>query len=219
MMPLEQIAIFLTSAVVAVPVFRWLGLSSIVGYLVAGLAIGPWGLRWVTEVDNILHAAEFGIVLLMFIIGLELQPSRLWALRRTGFGLGSAEVGLCMVLLAGVGWLSGLPPIAAWVVGFGLSLSSTPLVLQVLVERGELKAQHGRSAFGILLFQYLAVLPMLAILPLLSADSAGLASDGSPRWALGKLVAALAVVVFGGRLVLRPLLRIVAKTSVAGNPW
>ncbi|CAG0957097.1 Glutathione-regulated potassium-efflux system protein KefC [Anaerolineae bacterium] len=214
MFSLQQTAIFLTAAVVAVPLFRWLRLSSIVGYLAAGLAIGPWGLRLVTEVDHILHTAEFGIVLLMFIIGLELQPSRLWALRRTVFGLGGAEVGLCTVLLAGAARLCGLPPVAALVVGFGLSLSSTPLVLQVLVERGELKAQQGRSAFGILLFQDLAVLPMLAILPLLSADSALPDAGGSPWLALAKLVAALAGVVLGGRLILRPLLRVVAKTGV-----
>ncbi len=214
MISLEQIAIFLTAAVVAVPLFRWLRLSSIVGYLAAGLAIGPWGLRLVTDVDNILHTAEFGIVLLMFIIGLELQPTRLWALRRTVFGLGSAEVGLLTLLLAGAAYLGGLPPIPALVVGFGLSLSSTPLVLQVLVERGQIKAQHGRSAFGILLFQDLAVLPALAVLPLLSAGSLDSGGGGSPWLALGKLAAALAVVVFGGRLLLRPLLRMVAKTGV-----
>jgi len=212
MLPLQQAAIFLTAAVIAVPLFRWLRLSSIVGYLAAGLAIGPWGLGLVTDVDHILHAAEFGIVLLMFIIGLELQPSRLWALRRTVFGLGFAEVGLCTLLLAGAARLCGLPPVAAFVVGFGLSLSSTPLVLQVLVERGEIKAQHGRSAFGILLFQDLAVLPMLAVLPLLSPGEAVPDGGGSAWLAVGKLAATLAGLILGGRLVLRPLLRIVAKT-------
>jgi monovalent cation:proton antiporter-2 (CPA2) family protein len=215
MISLDQIAIFLTAAVVAVPLFRWLRLSSIVGYLAAGLAIGPWGLRLVTDVEHILHAAEFGIVLLMFIVGLELQPTRLWALRRTVFGLGGAEVGFCTLLLAGAAHLGGLPPVAAWVVGFGLSLSSTPLVLQVLAERGQLKTYHGRSAFGILLFQDLAVLPALAVLPLLSAGSLGPGDGASPWLALAKLASALAAVVFGGRWLLRPLLRVVAKTGVA----
>jgi len=215
MISLAQIAVFLTAAVVAVPLFRWLRLSSIIGYLAAGLAIGPWGLRLVTDVDHILHASEFGIVLLLFIIGLELQPTRLWALRRTVFGLGGAEVGLCTLLLAGAAHLGGLPPVAALVVGFGLSLSSTPLVLQVLAERGQLKAYHGRSAFGILLFQDLAVLPALAVLPLLSVGSSGYGDGASPGLALVKLTAALAVVVFGGRWLLRPLLRVVARTGVA----
>jgi monovalent cation:proton antiporter-2 (CPA2) family protein len=212
MISLAQVAILLTAAVVAVSLFRLLKLSSILGFLAAGLVIGPWGLRLITDVTSILHAAEFGVVLLLFIIGLELQPTRLWVMRRTVFGLGSAQVLSCTVFLGAAAWWWGLPPMAATVVGFGLSLSSTPLVLQVLAERQQLKTQYGRAAFGILLFQDLAVLPMLAVLPLMSPLQT--AQSGSPWVALLKLVAVIAIVTVGGRVALRPALRIVARIQV-----
>ena len=168
MISLAQTAVLLAAAVLAVSLFRLLNLSSILGYVAAGLVIGPWGLGLFHDITNIRKIADFGVVLLLFIIGLELQPTRLWVMRRIVFGLGSAQVVLCTVLLAVAGYLLGLQPVTAAIVGFGLSLSSTPLVLQVLAERGQLKTQHGRSAFGILLFQDLAVLPVLAILPFIS---------------------------------------------------
>ncbi|HVW68813.1 MAG TPA: cation:proton antiporter, partial [Steroidobacteraceae bacterium] len=145
MISLAQTAVLLAAAVVAVSIFRLLHLSSILGYVAAGLVIGPWGLRLVHDIGTVSHIAEFGVVLLLFIIGLELQPTRLWVMRRTVFGLGTAQVVLCTVLLAAAACLLGLPPVTAAIVGFGLSLSSTPLVLQVLAERGQLKSQHGRS--------------------------------------------------------------------------
>jgi glutathione-regulated potassium-efflux system ancillary protein KefC/glutathione-regulated potassium-efflux system protein KefB len=214
MISLAQVAILLTAAVVAVSLFRWLKMSSILGFLAAGLIIGPWGLRLITNVSSILNASEFGVVLLLFIIGLELQPTRLWVMRRTVFGLGSAQVLSCSAILGVAAWWLGLPPMTAAVVGFGLSLSSTPLVLQVLAERNELKTRYGRAAFSILLFQDLAVLPMLAVLPLLSPVSQT-AQAGPPWWvALVKLFAVIAIVTGGGRLVLRPALRIVARIRV-----
>jgi glutathione-regulated potassium-efflux system ancillary protein KefC/glutathione-regulated potassium-efflux system protein KefB len=213
MISLAQVAILLTAAVVAVSLFRLLKLSSILGFLAAGLVIGPWGLRLITDVSSIMHASEFGVVLLLFIIGLELQPTRLWVMRRTVFGLGSVQVLSCSVMLGGAVWWLGLPPMAAAVVGFGLALSSTPLVLQVLAERDQLKTQYGRAAFGILLFQDLAVLPMLAVLPLMSPLSQT-ASSGSPWLALVKLVAVIAIVTVGGRILLRPALRVVARIKV-----
>jgi glutathione-regulated potassium-efflux system ancillary protein KefC/glutathione-regulated potassium-efflux system protein KefB len=213
MISLAQVAILLTAAVVAVSLFRLAKQSSILGFLAAGLVIGPWGLRLITDVSSILNASEFGVVLLLFIIGLELQPTRLWVMRRTVFGLGSAQVLSCSVILGGAVWWLGLPPMAAAVVGFGLSLSSTPLVLQVLAEREQLKTQYGRAAFGILLFQDLAVLPMLAVLPLMSPLSQATPA-GSPWVALVKLVAVIAIVTVGGRLVLRPALRVVARIRV-----
>jgi monovalent cation:proton antiporter-2 (CPA2) family protein len=213
MITLAQVAILLTAAVVAVSLFRQLKLSSILGFLAAGLVIGPWGLRLITDVSSILNASEFGVVLLLFIIGLELQPTRLWVMRRTVFGLGSVQVLACSAILGTAVWWLGLPPMAAGVVGFGLSLSSTPLVLQVLAERDQLKTQYGRAAFGILLFQDLAVLPMLAVLPLMSPLSKSGPAQ-SPWLALGKLVAVIAIVTVGGRLVLRPALRIVARIKV-----
>ncbi|HEX4618983.1 MAG TPA: monovalent cation:proton antiporter-2 (CPA2) family protein [Steroidobacteraceae bacterium] len=216
MISLSETAILLAAAVVAVSVFRFLRLSSILGYVAAGLVIGPWGLNLVGDVDRITRASQFGIVLLLFIIGLELQPTRLWVMRRTVFGLGAAQVALCTLLLGAAAWALGLPPVAAGVVGFGLSLSSTPLVLQLLAERGQLKAQHGRAAFSILLFQDLAVLPMLAILPLLAPGDAPHHTAG-PWWVgLLKLLAVIVgVIIGGGRLLLRPALRIVARVRVA----
>jgi monovalent cation:proton antiporter-2 (CPA2) family protein len=213
MISLAQVAILLTAAVVAVSLFRLLKFSSVLGFIAAGLIIGPWGLRLITDVSSILNASEFGVVLLLFIIGLELQPTRLWVMRRTVFGLGSLQVFSCSVILGCAVWWLGLPPMAAAVVGFGLSLSSTPLVLQILAERNALKTQYGRAAFSILLFQDLAVLPMLAVLPLVSPLPRATPAD-APWVALVKLVAVIAIVTVGGRLLLRPALRIVARIKV-----
>jgi monovalent cation:proton antiporter-2 (CPA2) family protein len=211
---LAQIAIFLAAAVIAIPIFRYFKLGSVLGYLAAGIIIGPACLGLIGKVDATQHIAEFGIVLLMFVIGLELQPSRLWVMRKSIFGLGSAQV---LVTSAGIGsavyfgfdqsWQSAL------IIGFGLSMSSTALVLQLLAERGQLNSQYGRSAFSILLFQDIAVLPALALLPLLGVAAAKTAGPGG--WLVLKLVAVLATVIVGGRYVLRPMLRIVAATRVA----
>ena len=215
MISLAQTAIILAAAVVAVSLFRFLRLSSILGYLAAGLAIGPWGLNLIGEVGRILQVAQFGIVLLLFIIGLELQPTRLWVMRRLVFGLGAAQVLVCAVLLGSAAWALGATPTAAGIIGFGLSLSSTPLVLQVLAERRQLKTQQGRAAFGILLFQDLAVLPMLAVLPLMSPLEHAHAGTGAWWVPLLKLLAVIAVVIIGGgRLLLRPALRVVARARV-----
>jgi monovalent cation:proton antiporter-2 (CPA2) family protein len=211
---LSQTALLLGAAVLAVSIFRLLRLSSILGYVAAGMVIGPWGFRLVSDVPSIMSFAEFGVVLLLFIIGLELQPTRLWVMRRNVFGLGSAQVILCAVLLGLAGWLLGLQLIPALLVGFGLSLSSTPLVLQLLAERAQLKSAHGRAAFGILLFQDLAVLPVLAALPLIAPLSAEAAGEGSGIINLPKLLAIMAAIVVGGRLLLRPALRIVARLKV-----
>jgi len=207
---LEEVALFLAATVIAVPLFRRLRLSAVLGYLASGMLIGPWGLGLVTRVDNILAFAEFGVVLLLFVIGLELQPSRLVTMRRLVFGLGAAQVLLTTLALAALGLLAGLGPVAAGIAGFGVSLSSTPLVLQLLGERGELNTQHGRGAFGILLFQDLAVLPVLAVLPLIAGNA-----DHAMSWrgvALG--IGSIVVVAIAGRFVVRPLLRWVAQTGI-----
>jgi glutathione-regulated potassium-efflux system ancillary protein KefC/glutathione-regulated potassium-efflux system protein KefB len=216
MITLTQTAILLAAAVVAVSLVRFARLSSILGYLVAGLVIGPWGLNLISDVNHITQVAQFGIVLLLFVIGLELQPTRLWVMRRIVFGLGAAQVTLCTLLLGAIAWALGQAPVAALIIGFGLSLSSTPLVLQMLAEGRELKTQHGRAAFGILLFQDLAVLPGLAVLPLLE-PSATTHASGSHWWAsLVKLaVITTVVLVGGGRLLLRPALRLVARVKVS----
>ena len=213
MISLDQTAILLAAAVLTVSVFRFLRLSSILGYIAAGLIIGPWGLNLIGDIGNITRVSEFGVVLLLFVIGLELQPTRLWVMRRLVFGLGTAQVLVCTLALAALAYALGQTPVAAAVVGFGLSLSSTPLVLQVLAERKQLHAQHGRAAFGILLFQDLAVLPVLAVLPLLGAQ--GGAQTAQADWWAGllKLLAVIGIVV-GGRLLLRPALRVVARVQV-----
>ena len=211
---LVQCAVLLGAAVLAVSIFRLLKLSSILGYVAAGMVIGPWGFRLVSDVPSVMSFAEFGIVLLLFIIGLELQPTRLWVMRRNVFGLGSAQVILCAVLLGVTGWLLGLRLAPALLVGFGLSLSSTPLVLQLLAERTQLKTPHGRAAFGILLFQDLAVLPVLAALPLIAPPTASTIDTGNGLLTLAKLLAAMAAIVVGGRLLLRPALRVVARIKV-----
>ena len=213
MISLDQTAILLAAAVLTVSVFRFLRLSSILGYIAAGLIIGPWGLNLIGDIGNITRVSEFGVVLLLFVIGLELQPTRLWVMRRLVFGLGTAQVLVCTLALAALAYALGQTPVAAAVVGFGLSLSSTPLVLQVLAERKQLHAQHGRAAFGILLFQDLAVLPVLAVLPLLGAQ--GGAQTAQAAWWAGllKLLAVIGIVV-GGRLLLRPALRVVARVQV-----
>jgi len=203
-----QIAIFLAATVIAVPLFRRFKLSAVLGYLAAGMVIGPWGLGFFEDVESILHFAEFGVVLLLFVIGLELQPSRLWVMRNAVFGAGAAQVVVTTTALAAVIRVLGQPWPVALVIAFALSLSSTALILQVLAERGELTARHGRSAFAILLFQDLAIMPALVLLPML-ADAGGAVLDW--RAIALPLVAAAAVVV-AGRYALRPALRIIAAT-------
>jgi glutathione-regulated potassium-efflux system ancillary protein KefC/glutathione-regulated potassium-efflux system protein KefB len=211
---LAQIAIFLAAAVIAVPIFRYFKLGSVLGYLAAGIIIGPAGLGLISKIDATQQIAEFGIVLLMFVIGLELQPSRLWVMRKSIFGLGSAQVLVTTLAIGSAAYFAfGQSTASALVIGFGLSMSSTALVLQLLAERGQLSSQYGRSAFSILLFQDVAVLPALALLPLLGVAAARTTGPGG--WLALKFVAVLGAVVIGGRYVLRPMLRIVAATRVA----
>ena len=212
---LAQIAIFLAAAVIAIPVFRRFKLGSVLGYLTAGIIIGPSALGLIDTIDTTQHIAEFGIVLLMFVIGLELQPSRLWVMRKPIFGLGSAQVLLTALSIGAAAYFSIGPTWqSALVIGFGLSMSSTALALQLLAERGQLHSQFGRSAFSILLFQDVSVLPVLALLPLLGAAAARTHGPGG-YLLVAKLLGVLAAVVVGGRYVLRPMLRIVAATQVA----
>ncbi len=209
---LQESAILLGAAIVAVTLFNKFGFGSVLGYLVAGVIIGPWCLGLITDVDNILHFAELGVVLLLFVIGLELQPSRLWVLRRSIFGMGLAQVlatGLGLTLL---GLALGLPFASAVIVGLGLSLSSTAFVLQLLAEKKQLGTAHGRSAFAILLFQDLAVIPLLALLPLLGVSTAESGDAGIVQKVFTG-AAAIAVLVIGGRYLLRPVFRWVAASG------
>ncbi|MES1943883.1 glutathione-regulated potassium-efflux system [Salinisphaera sp. PC39] len=211
---LEEIAVFLAAAVIAVPIAQRLGLGSVLGYLAAGVVIGPWGLGLIGEVDEVLHIAELGVVLLLFVIGLEMQPRRLWALRKIIVGLGGLQVLLSAAALGGLSlWLLDLSPATATVVGLALALSSTAFGLQLLSERGELTARHGRAAFGILLFQDLAVIPILALLPLLAAGGESMSFAGA-LLETAKVAGVLAVMVVGGHYLLRPVFRLVAATRM-----
>lgn len=207
---LSQAAVFFAAAVIVVPIFRKLGLGAVLGYLAAGALIGPFGLKLINDAPAIMHFAEFGVVLLLFIIGLELQPARLWTFRTTVFGLGGAQVVLTGLALGAVAVALGHGLAAAGVIGLSLALSSTAFVLQTLAERGELKDRHGRVAFAILLFQDIAAIPLLAGVPLLGAGAA--MTDGAAPLTLLKVAGVLIAVVIGGNYLLRPLLRAVAAT-------
>ena len=208
---------FLTAAVVSVPLSRALGLGSIIGYLVAGIAVGPWGLGLIANVEAILHFAEFGVVLMLFLIGLELEPQRLWRLRLSIFGQGTAQLVGCTGLL----WLCGLAlgwgTAPALIAAVGLSLSSTAIALQVLGERHQLLTPAGQAGFSILLFQDMAAIPILALLPLLAVQGApGHALDlQTAALGVGKAVAAIGGVMLAGRWLLRPLLRWIAASRTA----
>ncbi len=210
---LGQSAIFLAAAVIAVPVSKRLGLGSVLGYLAAGIFIGPWLLGLIDDVESILHFAEFGVVLLLFIIGLELQPSRLWVMRKSVFGLGGAQLLVTGAALALAATVMGLPPATAVVVGLGLALSSTAFALQILAEKNELTTRHGRAAFSILLLQDLAVIPILAAVPLLGPEVSGVMGGGALVNAATAIVV-LAGIVVGGRYLLRPVMRLVAGTRI-----
>jgi len=207
--------IYLSAAVIAVPLSKALGLGSIIGYLAAGMAIGPWGLGLVTNVEDILHFAEFGVVLMLFLVGLELEPKRLWSLRRPIFGWGTAQVLGCALLLTGVAMGFGVGWRTALVAGLGLALSSTAIALQVMNERNLLPTGSGQAAFSILLFQDVAAIPILALLPLL-----GLVSNSNEVQAPAdhasealKIIVVVAGIILGGRLLMRPLFSWIARSN------
>lgn len=209
---LQEAIIYLVAAIIAVPISKRLGFGSVLGYLAAGIIIGPFGLRFIRDPDHILHFAELGVVFLLFIIGLELQPSRLWVLRRMVFGLGSAQVGLSAIVIGLLAWTYGFTPTAAAVSGLILALSSTAFVLQLLAEKKQLTTVHGRAAFSILLFQDLAVIPLIALLPLIGSGTSG-ESQFDPLM-VGISLASIAGLIIGGHFLLRPLLRIVAHSKL-----
>lgn len=208
--------VFLGCAVLFVPIFQRLGLGSLLGYLIGGIAIGPWGFRLIANVEDIMHFSEFGIVLFLFLIGLELEPKRLWSMRGPIFGLGSAQVVLNSLAFFAAGLALGQPWQTALIAGMGFSLSSTAIALQVLREKNILQSKAGSAAFSILLFQDIAVIPMIAILPLLAVvnDSGENAGGTVKVIAIVKTIAIIAVAIFIGRLATRPLLRMVAKTRL-----
>lgn len=168
---LQAALIYLGAAVVAVPLAKRFGLGSIIGYLAAGIAIGPFGLGLVQDPQAILGVAEFGVVLMLFLIGLELEPPRLWAMRGPIFGWGTAQLLACAAVLALGGWALGAPVGMAWIAGLGLALSSTAVSLQIMQERHLLPTPGGQLGFAILLLQDVAAIPILALIPLLATPA------------------------------------------------
>jgi len=204
--------VYLAAAVITVPIAKRLGLGAVLGYLAAGIAIGPFGFGLIREVEVILHFSEFGVVLLLFLIGLELDPKRLWAMRKPIFGWGSAQVGLVTVALCALGVLSGIHWKIALIASLGLSLSSTAIVLATLDERKLMATPAGSASFSILLFQDIAAIPMIAIVPMLGVSAA---AGGVQSWldAL-KVIGVVIALIVGGRYLVRPLLRAIAKTGM-----
>jgi glutathione-regulated potassium-efflux system ancillary protein KefC/glutathione-regulated potassium-efflux system protein KefB len=207
---LQESIVYLLAAIIMVPISRRLGLGSVLGYLAAGIVIGPFGAKLIQDPEHILHFAELGVVFLLFIVGLELQPSRLWVLRKMVFGLGSAQVILSAAAITAIAWLLGQPGDSALIIGLILALSSTAFVLQMLAEKKQLTTSHGRAAFSILLFQDLAAIPLIAILPMLGA-SAGGGIDASQA---GVMLLTIGGLIIAGRFLLRPVLQVAAGSKI-----
>jgi glutathione-regulated potassium-efflux system ancillary protein KefC len=208
---LSGVLVYLGAAVLAVPVARFLGLGSIIGYLFAGILIGPWGLKFVTSPDEMLEFAEFGVVLMLFLVGLELEPQRLWSLRKTIFGWGNVQLFGSAALLGVVALLFGIDWHLAVVAGLGLAMSSTAIGLGVLAERNLMATTSGESILSVSLLQDIAAIPILALVPFL-AFAAG--HEGSGGWlGAAKAIGMIAVIILGGRLLLRPMLRWIAKSD------
>ncbi|WP_417660234.1 monovalent cation:proton antiporter-2 (CPA2) family protein [Pseudomonas sp.] len=209
---LQVIVVFLLAAVLVVPLAKRLQLGAVLGYLIAGVLIGPSITGLITNPESVSHISELGVVLLLFIIGLELSPRRLWVMRKAVFGAGMAQVVLTGVIIGAVAWQVFAQPLKTSVVlGLGLALSSTAFGLQILAERKELTSPHGRLAFAILLFQDIAAIPLIAMIPLLSGATAG---SGIDTTQLLKVVGSIGLVIVGGRYLLRPIFRAVAKTGL-----
>jgi monovalent cation:proton antiporter-2 (CPA2) family protein len=220
---LLQSFVFLVAAIVMVPIAKKLGLGSVLGYLVAGAAIGPFGLQLFGDPEGAMHAAEFGVVIMLFLIGLELQPSLLWRMRTSIIGVGGAQVVLSGLALTGVGVAFGVDWRMALAVGMTLALSSTAIVMQSLRERALNDTDSGRTSFAVLLFQDIAVIPMLALFPLLATlspdvaaghDETGLLANAPPWLRVLATLAAIAAVVLAGRFIMRPIFRVIARTRM-----
>ncbi|MBH3426883.1 monovalent cation:proton antiporter-2 (CPA2) family protein [Pseudomonas alkylphenolica] len=211
---LQTAVIFLLAAVITVPLAKRLQLGAVIGYLLAGVVIGPQTLGLIRDTQSVAHISELGVVLLLFIIGLELSPRRLWLMRKSVFGAGLAQVLLCGAAIGAIAFFGFVQSLsAAVVVGLGLALSSTALGLQSLAERKQLNAPHGRLAFAILLFQDIAAIPLIALVPLLAANGPDTGQGDSLQHAL-KVFASIAIVIVGGRYLLRPVFRTVARTGL-----
>jgi monovalent cation:proton antiporter-2 (CPA2) family protein len=206
---LQQALVFLAAGVIAVPIFKRLGLGSVLGYLLAGVAIGPWGLRLVSDPGTVLEFAEFGVVLLLFLVGLELNAARVWALRRSIFGLGGAQVLLTIGAVTAIALALGQPLAVGLVAGMGIAQSSTAIGLATLTEKNLLPTPGGQASFAVLLFQDLAVVPLLLVVGLLGGEGSRM------HWGDAvKALALIAALIGAGRLFVRPLLRYIAETRL-----
>ena len=209
---LTEAIVFLGAAVVAVPIAKRLGVGSIIGYLVAGMVIGPFGLSFIKTTDAIVPIAELGVVLLLFVLGLELKPERLWRMKSDIFGLGSSQIVLTGFILTGIFLLFGLPKPIAVIGGFGMALSSTAFAVQILQERGHFSSAYGQRAFGILLMQDIAIVPLLAMVNII-APASGAESHESVTNQIGVTVAAVLIVIVVGRYVLSHVFTMLAATK------
>ncbi len=224
-----QAFVYLCAAVISVPIAKRLGLGSVLGYLIAGMVIGPFGFELIgAEGQDVMHFAEFGVVMMLFLIGLELEPALLWRLRGPILGLGGLQVSVTALLATAIGLAAGLSWQTSLAVGLILALSSTAIVLQTLAEKGWMKSDGGQSAFAVLLFQDIAVIPMLAILPLLAIETAasgahaGETAEHATAWVESlppglktlAVLGAVAAIVIGGRYLMRPVFRFIAKTRL-----
>jgi glutathione-regulated potassium-efflux system protein KefB len=208
---LVKVVALLGSAVVMVPLFRRIGLGSVLGYLAAGLIIGPFGLKWFSDPASILHIAELGVVMFLFVVGLEMQPSHLWKLRREIFGLGTLQIALCTIALTGVGVAFGFTLPVSFIGAMGFVLTSTAIVMQLLDERGDLALPRGQKIVSILLFEDLLIVPLLAIVAFMSPN---VIETGQSRWtSVGIGIASLAGLVVAGIWLLNPLFRILARAK------
>lgn len=203
--------IYLAAAVIAVPLSRALGLGAILGYLAAGIVIGPWGLRLVGNVQDILHFAEFGVVLMLFLVGLELEPRRLWSMRRPIFGWGSVQLFGSAAVMTAIAVAFGVDWHIALAASLALADSSTATGLRAMADRNLLPTTSGRSMLSVLLLQDVAAIPILALIPLLAIT--GAESSGNGWWGAARVVGVIAIIIFGGRLLLRPVLRWIARSD------
>ena len=220
-----QAFLYLSAALIAVLVGKRLGMGAVLGYLIAGALIGPWGLGWVGgESEQITHFAEFGVVMMLFLVGLELEPSHLWRMKRQIFGLGTAQVVFSALSIGGIAMAFGIGWKPALGIGMILAMSSTAIVLQCLTERNLMRTEAGQKSFAVLLFQDLAVIPIMALLPLLTAKQTVKTGDQGhggatawiahwPGWAQAlATVGAVALIIIGARLAVKPIFRAIAKT-------
>lgn len=203
---IQQSLVFIGAAVLLVPVFRYFGFGSILGYLIAGIIVGPYGLELISDSENIIHFAELGVVLLLFMIGLEIQPGKLWSMRKHLFGMGGLQIGLTTLVFAAVGMAVGLESTTSFILAFSLSLSSTAFAVQTLTEKNQLGTEYGRMSLAILLMQDLVAIPALAIIPAL----AGVVTMANNSWiTLLQFGVVLTALILMSRYLVRPIFRII----------